>query len=57
MKRFPIIPPFKNTRKTPRCIVIAGPNGAGKTIFAKEFLVKEARISNFVNVDLQATGP
>lgn len=42
--------------KSPRCIIIAGPNGAGKTTFAKEFLVKDAHISNFVNVDLLAAG-
>jgi predicted ABC-type ATPase len=42
--------------KIPRCIVIAGPNGAGKTTFAKEFLVKDAAVTHFVNVDLLAAG-
>jgi len=39
-----------------RCIIIAGPNGAGKTTFAREFLVKEARVVHFVNADLMAAG-
>lgn len=42
--------------KPPRCIVIAGPNGAGKTTFAKEFLVRDAAVTHFVNVDLLAAG-
>jgi predicted ABC-type ATPase len=41
---------------TPRCIVIAGPNGAGKTTFAREYLPKDARVLNFVNADLIASG-
>jgi predicted ABC-type ATPase len=40
----------------PRCIVIAGPNGAGKTTFAREFLLKDAGVVHFVNVDLIAAG-
>lgn len=40
----------------PRCIVVAGPNGAGKTTFAREFLLKDAGISRFVNADLLAAG-
>lgn len=40
----------------PRCIVIAGPNGAGKTTFARDFLTKEAGVTNFINADLIATG-
>lgn len=40
----------------PRCIVVAGPNGAGKTTFAREYLPKEARVLNFVNADLIASG-
>lgn len=40
----------------PRCIVVAGPNGAGKTTFAREYLPKEARVQNFVNADLIASG-
>lgn len=40
----------------PRCIVIAGPNGAGKTTFATEYLPQEARVLNFLNVDLIAGG-
>jgi predicted ABC-type ATPase len=43
-------------RDKPRCIVVAGPNGAGKTTFAREYLPKEARILNFVNADLIASG-
>jgi len=42
--------------KAPRCIIIAGPNGAGKTTFAREFLPKDARVINFVNADLIASG-
>jgi predicted ABC-type ATPase len=46
------------TRKKlgPRCLLIAGPNGAGKTTFAKEYLPNDARVVNFVNADLIATG-
>jgi predicted ABC-type ATPase len=44
------------TRRVPRCIVIAGPNGAGKTTFAREFLLGDAIVPNFVNVDLIAGG-
>ncbi len=40
----------------PRCIIIAGPNGAGKTTFAKAFLLTDAKIENFINADLIATG-
>lgn len=40
----------------PRCIVIAGPNGAGKTTFARDFLTREAGVTNFINADLIATG-
>jgi predicted ABC-type ATPase len=36
--------------------LIAGPNGAGKTTFAKEYLPNDARVMNFVNADLIATG-
>lgn len=42
--------------KPPRCIIIAGPNGAGKTTFAREFLLKDARVVHFVNADLIASG-
>jgi len=42
--------------KAPRCIIIAGPNGAGKTTFAREFLPKDARVINFVNAHLIASG-
>src|SRR5882757_5069105 len=41
---------------SPRCIIIAGPNGAGKTTFAREFLLKDARVVHFVNADLLAAG-
>lgn len=41
----------------PRCIVIAGPNGAEKTTFARAYLPKDARVLNFVNADLVASGP
>jgi predicted ABC-type ATPase len=40
----------------PRCIVIAGANGAGKTTFARDFLVRDAGVSHFVNADLIAGG-
>jgi predicted ABC-type ATPase len=46
----------RGTRKPPRCVIIAGPNGAGKTTFAREFLVKSARIDHFINADLIASG-
>jgi predicted ABC-type ATPase len=42
--------------KKQRIIIIAGPNGAGKTTFAPEYLPKEARCPDFINVDLIATG-
>jgi len=35
---------------------LAGPNGAGKTTFAREFLLKEAECTQFVNADLIAAG-
>jgi len=41
---------------SPRCILIAGPNGAGKTTFAREFLLQDAGVVNFVNADLIAAG-
>jgi predicted ABC-type ATPase len=47
---------MKTARRTPRCIVIAGPNGAGKTTFAREFLLADAGVENFVNADLIADG-
>jgi len=47
---------MKESRKKPRCIIIAGPNGAGKTTFAREFLPKDAGIIHFVNADLLAYG-
>ena len=40
----------------PKLYIVAGPNGAGKTTFAKEFLPNYAKCSNFVNVDLIASG-
>lgn len=42
--------------ENPRCIVIAGANGAGKTTFAREFLLKDAGVTHFVNADLIASG-
>jgi len=39
-----------------KIVIIAGPNGAGKTTFAREFLVREAGCSSFVNADLIAAG-
>ena len=42
--------------KQRRIIIVAGPNGAGKTTFAREYLLKEARCPDFVNVDLIAAG-
>jgi predicted ABC-type ATPase len=46
----------KREKVTPRCLLIAGPNGAGKTTFAREYLPNDARVLNFVNADLIATG-
>ena len=43
-------------RPQPRCIIIAGPNGAGKTTFARRYLPEKARVVNFVNADLIASG-
>ena len=43
-------------RRRPRCLLIAGPNGAGKTTFAREYLPNDARVLNFVNADLIASG-
>lgn len=45
-----------NAGSVPLCIVIAGPNGAGKTTFATEYLVHEAGVLHFINVDLIAGG-
>jgi predicted ABC-type ATPase len=47
---------MKKRSTTPRCIVIAGPNGAGKTSFAREYLLQDAKIPNFINADLIAGG-
>jgi predicted ABC-type ATPase len=44
------------TGRPPLCLVIAGPNGAGKTTFAREFLLRDAGVINFVNADLIAGG-
>lgn len=46
----------KRAKPTPRCIIIAGPNGAGKTTFARNYLLKDAGIENFVNADSIAAG-
>jgi len=46
----------KRTRSSPRCIIIAGPNGSGKTTFAREYLLKDANVINFINSDLIAGG-
>ena len=46
----------KKRKGRPRCLLIAGPNGVGKTTFAREYLPTDARILNFVNVDLIAAG-
>jgi predicted ABC-type ATPase len=35
----------------PTLIIIAGPNGAGKTTFAREYLLAEERLFEFVNAD------
>lgn len=40
----------------PTCFIIAGPNGAGKTTFALNYLQQLASFSNFINVDLIASG-
>jgi predicted ABC-type ATPase len=47
---------MKRKKARPRCLLIAGPNGAGKTTFAREYLPHDARVLNFVNADLIATG-
>jgi predicted ABC-type ATPase len=44
------------TGRPPLCIVIAGPNGSGKTTFAREFLLRDTGVINFVNADLIAGG-
>lgn len=46
----------KHAKPQPRCIIIAGPNGAGKTTFARNYLLKDAGIENFVNADSIAAG-
>lgn len=46
----------RRTERRPRCLLIAGPNGAGKTTFAREYLPNDARVLNFVNADLIASG-
>lgn len=46
----------KRPERRPRCLLIAGPNGAGKTTFAREYLPNDARVLNFVNADLIASG-
>jgi predicted ABC-type ATPase len=46
----------KRAKAQPRCIIIAGPNGAGKTTFARNYLLKDAGIENFVNADSIAAG-
>ena len=40
----------------PTIYLIGGCNGAGKTTFAREFLLKEAACSNFLNADYLALG-
>ncbi len=50
------MPTAKKRAKQPRCLLIAGPNGSGKTTFAMEYLVRDARVINFVNADLVARG-
>jgi predicted ABC-type ATPase len=47
---------IKPARSSPRCIIIAGPNGSGKTTFAREYLLKDANVINFINSDLIAGG-
>jgi len=46
----------RRKERQPRCLLIAGPNGAGKTTFAREYLPNDARVLNFVNADLIASG-
>jgi len=46
----------KRKKLRPRCLLIGGPNGAGKTTFAREYLPNDARVLNFVNADLIASG-
>ena len=46
----------RQKKRRPRCLLIAGPNGAGKTTFAREYLPNDARVLNFVNADLIASG-
>lgn len=46
----------RRRERRPRCLLIAGPNGAGKTTFAREYLPNDARVLNFVNADLIASG-
>jgi len=46
----------KRAKPQPRCIIIAGPNGAGKTTFARNYLLQDAGIENFVNADSIAAG-
>lgn len=46
----------RRKERRPRCLLIAGPNGAGKTTFAREYLPNDARMLNFVNADLIASG-
>lgn len=46
----------KRKEHRPRCLLVAGPNGAGKTTFAREYLPNDARVLNFVNADLIASG-
>lgn len=46
----------KRKAHRPRCLLITGPNGAGKTTFAREYLPNDARVLNFVNADLIASG-
>jgi len=47
---------MSSRKRRPRCIVIAGPNGAGKTTFAREYLLRVAKVIHFVNADLIAGG-
>ena len=46
----------RRRERRPRCLLIAGPNGAGKTTFAREYLLNDARVVNFVSADLIASG-
>lgn len=46
----------RRKERRPRCLLIAGPNGAGKTTFAREYLPNDARVLNFINADLIASG-